>query len=515
MALSVSMFSMVKPDFRGRRMSRISASISEKAPSSTTPSPSTTTKFPVVEVPGGYGLPFVGAVADRLNYFWFQGKEEFFKSRIQRYQSTVFRTNMPPGPFIADDPRVVVLLDGASFPVLFDVDKVEKRNLFTGTYMPSTELTGGFRTVSYLDPSEESHQKIKRFIFSLLKSRRDKFIPEFRSAMAELFTGIESTLATKGKAEFNSANQQACFNYLSRAFLGRDPTAPGGIGTDGPSIIKKWVLLQLGPLLSVGLPKPLEELLLHTFPLPPVLVKRDYERLLAYFRTAGSAALDEAEALGIGREEACNNLLFTICFNTYGGMTILFPNIVKWLARAGPKVHRELVQEIRQTLGSSPSASKITPAALERMPLVCSAVYEVLRIEPPVSTQYGKAKRDMVLESHTGAFRIRAGDMLCGYQPFATRDARIFDDPESFVADRFVGPDKDRLLRHVLWSNGRETDEPTESNKQCAGKDLMVLLARLLLVEIFLRYESFDIEVATAPLGSTITITSLRRNSPA
>ncbi|CAN6459925.1 unnamed protein product [Victoria cruziana] len=511
MALSLSTFPMVKPEFRGRR---IYASISERASSSATPASSTTTKFPVVEVPGGYGLPFLGAIADRLDYFWFQGKEEFFRSRMQRYQSTIFRTNMPPGPFIADDPRVVVLLDGASFPVLFDVDKVEKRNLFTGTYMPSTELTGGYRTVSFLDPSEESHRAIKRFIFSLLKSRRDSFIPEFRSVMTEFFSGIESTLAAKGKAEFNSANEQACFNYLSRAFLDRDPTAPGGLGTDGPSIIKKWVFLQLGPLLSVGLPKPLEEILLRTFRLPPALIKRDYERLLGYFRTAGSAALDEAETIGIGREEACNNLLFTICFNTFGGLTILFPNIVKWLARAGPKLHRQLVQEVRQTLGSSPSAAQLTPAVLDRMPLVCSAVYEVLRIEPPVPVQYGKAKRDMVLESHTGAFRVRAGDVLCGYQPFATRDARIFDDPESFVPDRFVGPDRDRLLRHVLWSNGRETDQPTESDKQCAGKDLIVMLARLFVVELFLRYESFDIEVTTAPLGSTVTFTSLRRNSP-
>jgi hydroperoxide dehydratase len=55
-----------------------------------------------------------------MDYFYNQGRDEYFKSKIQKYQSTVFRANMPPGPFIAPNPHVVVLLDGKSFPVLFD-----------------------------------------------------------------------------------------------------------------------------------------------------------------------------------------------------------------------------------------------------------------------------------------------------------------------------------------------------------------------------------------------------------
>ena len=50
-------------------------------------------------------------------------------------------------------PRLIVFFDGKSFYVLFDVTKVEKKDLFTGTYMPSTDLTGGYRILFYLDPS--------------------------------------------------------------------------------------------------------------------------------------------------------------------------------------------------------------------------------------------------------------------------------------------------------------------------------------------------------------------------
>ncbi|KAL4294610.1 hypothetical protein HN51_045416 [Arachis hypogaea] len=71
----------------------------------------------------------------------------------------------------------------------------------------------------------------------------------------------------------------------------------------------------------------------------------------------------------------------------------------------------------------------------------------------------------------------------------------------------------EKLLKYVIWSNGPETENPSVSNKQCAGKDFVVLVSRLLVVELFLRYNSFEIQVGTSPLGSNITLTSLKRIS--
>lgn len=102
--------------------------------------------------------------------------------------------------------------------------------------------------------------------------------------------------------------------------------------------------------------------------------------------------------------------------------------------------------------------------------------------------------------------------MLFGYQPFATRDPRIFEDAEVFVPRRFVG-EGEKMLKHVLWSNGRETEEPSASNKQCPGKNLVVLLCRLFLVELFLRYDTFEFEYTQAGFGPTITIKSLTKAS--
>lgn len=467
-------------------------------------------KLPTRKIPGDYGLPFVGPFKDRLDYFYNQGRDEYFKSRIQKYNSTVFRTNMPPGPFISSNPNVIVLLDGNSFPVLFDVSKVEKKDLFTGTFMPSTEFTGGYRILSYLDPSEPNHAKLKKLMFFHLSSRRDHVIPEFQKSYTELFDGLEKELATNGKAKFNDANDQAAFNFLARSLYGANP-ADSKLGSDGPKLVAKWVLFQLHPVLKLGLPNVLEDLLIHTFPLPPALVKKDYQLLYDFFYANSTFVLDEAERSGISREEACHNLIFATCFNSFGGMRILFTNMLKWIGRAGVKLHTQLAQEIRSALKSSDG--RVTMRAIENMPLTKSVVYEALRIEPPVASQYGKAKTNFTIDSHDSAFEVKEGEMLFGYQPFATKDPKIFERSEEFVADRFVGEAGKKLLKHVLWSNGPETESPDVNNKQCAGKDFVVLVSRLLVVEFFRRYDSFDIEVGTSPLGSSVTVTSLKRAS--
>ncbi|CAL1410947.1 unnamed protein product [Linum trigynum] len=484
----------------------IRASIFDPLSSITKPATSTSpeTNLPIRQIPGDYGLPGIGPIHDRLDYFYNQGRDEFFKSRMQKYQSTIYRVNMPPGPFIATNSHVIVLLDGKSFPALFDLSKVEKKNVFTGTYMPSTDLTGGYRILSYLDPSESNHTKLKQLLFNLIKSRRDYVIPEFNSSITDLFEVLEYDLATKGKADFAEPSEQAAFNFLSGAFFGVRPVDTP-LGKDAPTLISKWVLFNLAPILSVGLPKEIEEATLHTVRLPSALVQSDYHRLYEFFSSVAGPVLEEAEQSGISRDEACHNILFAVCFNSWGGFKILLPSLMNWIGRAGVELHTRLAREIRTA-----TASGVTMAAMEKMPLMKSVIYETMRIDPPVPLQYGKAKKDFVVESHDAAYEVKEGEMLFGYQPFATKDPNIFDRPEEFVPDRFVG-DGEELLSHVMWSNGPETEQSSVANKQCAGKDFVVMVARLFVVELFRRYDSFDVEVAASPLGAKVTLTSLKR----
>ncbi|KNA03222.1 hypothetical protein SOVF_211270 [Spinacia oleracea] len=469
---------------------------------------STPKNLPIKKIPGDHGLPIIGPIRDRHDYFYNQGRDEFFKSRIQKYKSTVFKVNMPPGPFISSDPNVVVLLDGKSFPTLFDASKVEKKDVFTGTFSPSLDLTGGYRVLSYLDPSEPNHEKLKNLMFKLVSTTRHRVLPEFQSSFSELFDVLENELATNGKAKFNEANDQAAFNFLSRAWYGANP-ADSELGNSGPGIISKWVLFQLGPILTLGLPKLIEELTLHSFRLPFSLIKKDYHKLYNFFYTNSTDLLEEASKLGISRDEACHNLIFTTCFNSFGGMKIFFPNMIKQIGRAGVNLHRRLAEEIRSAVRSN--GGKVTMAAMEQMSLLKSVVYESLRIEPPVPLQFGRAKKDLIIESHDAAYEVKKGEMLFGFQPFATKDPRIFERADEFIADRFIGEEGEEKLKYVVWSNGPENESPSVNNKQCAGKDFVVLVSRLLVVELFLRYDSFGIDVGVSPLGAKITVTSLKR----
>eukprot|EP00250_Pteridium_aquilinum_P014511 c22035_g2_i2 orf=182-451(+) len=81
-------------------------------------------QLPLKRIPGGYGLPYWGAIKDRLDFFWFQGETQFWVARRDKYKSTIFRCNVAPSPPGFPISKVIMLLDQKSFPILFDVSKV-------------------------------------------------------------------------------------------------------------------------------------------------------------------------------------------------------------------------------------------------------------------------------------------------------------------------------------------------------------------------------------------------------
>lgn len=469
-------------------------------------------EVPVKEIPGTYGLPLVGAIVDRIQYF--RGVDNFFKRRVEKYQSTVFRVNMPPGPPFFPYNRVIILLDGKSFPVLYDLSKVDKKNNLAGTYIPSLKFTGGYRATIFMDPSEEKHHRLKSWLFELLRSNREKQFTLFAEEFDKLSAAMEKELANSGKASFTDPMDQLLCNFLCRYIAGADPVAPGpaSLGTDGPSCMKNWLAALLAPTVSSGvLPKFLDELTIHLFPLPFCLVSTYYHKLYNFLWTNAILALDVAEnQFGLNREEACNNLVFYISFNAFGGLRVFFTNMVEYVARAGVELHRDLAEEVRAAVEAH---GGLTGRALESMALVRSTAYEVLRIDPPVPLQYGRAKKDFFVESHDGRYAVKKGEMLCGYQPFATRDPEVFTRAEEFVPRRFMGEDGQKMLKHLLWSNGRETDETSADNKQCAGqRDVVVSMAHLFLAHFFLRYNSFAIAQSSSS-SSSVTFTMLTKGS--
>ncbi|KAL6888905.1 hypothetical protein ACP4OV_009931 [Aristida adscensionis] len=477
--------------------------------------------LPIREIPGSYGVPFFSPLRDRLDFYYFQGPEEFFRSRIAGHGgATVLRVNMPPGPFVSGDHRVVAVLDARSFRVLLDDGMVDKAGTLDGTYTPSPALFGGHRPLAFLDAGDPRHAALKRVVIRLAAARMRHVAPAFGAAFAATFDAVEAGLAA-GPVEFNKLNMVHMLDFTCAALFGGAPPSKA-LGGAAAAKAFKWLAFQLHPLASKAItPWMLEELLLHTFRLPAFLVRRDYAELTAYFAGAAAAVLDDAEEAEPGavpRDELLHNLVFLALFNAYGGFKIFLPHLVKWLARGGAALHARLAGEVRAAAPAATAGEAVvTLAAVERMPLVKSVVWEALRMNPPVELQYGRARRDLVVESHDAAYEVRKGEMLCGYQPLATRDERVFRRGGEFVPDRFVVGDGDgdgerrRMLEHVVWSNGPETGAAAEGNKQCPGKDMVVAVGRLMVAELFRRYDTFAAGVEEMPLEPVVTFTSLTR----
>ncbi|KAI5058156.1 hypothetical protein GOP47_0026326 [Adiantum capillus-veneris] len=464
-------------------------------------------ELPLKRIPGGYGWPYWGAIRDRLDFFWFQGETQFWESRLNKYKSTIFRCNVAPSPPGFPTSKVIMLLDQKSFPVLFDVSKVEKKDLLLANYMPSTRFYGGIRPCVYLDPSEDRHKRIKSFIMDLIKLNAHKWVPEMDAAAAEVFPAWEEEMKRKGKAQVNAQTGQVACNVLVRTIVGRNPVEEGenSLKTHGPFLFQAWIAPQLSPVASAGLPHLLEELLLHTFPVPYFFVSIFYRRLVRFFQTYGSELLDMAEIkYGLDRHDALHNIVFFLGFNAFGGFNLFFPPLIGYVGRGGHKLHEALAAEVREGVKKE-GGGKLSVGAINKMELLKSVVFESLRLSHPVPYQYGRAKEDFIIETYDGRYEVKKGEIIGGCQPMATRDPKVFKDPNEFVPDRFVGEEGRKLLKYVLWGNGPADGQTSVANKQCAAAELVPFLSQTLLACLFLRYDSFTTFKPTVR-GNQITV---------
>ncbi|PRQ52730.1 putative cytochrome P450 [Rosa chinensis] len=476
-----------------------SSSSSSSSPSHIVTSSPPPTSLPVRTIPGAYGLPLLGPISDRLDYFWFQGPETFFKKRTDKYKSTVFRTNVPPSfpLFLGVNPNVVAVLDCKSFSYLFDMDVVEKKNCLVGDFMPSVKFTGDLRTCAYLDTSEPQHAQIKSFAMDILKQSSKIWVTELTANLSTFWDTIDADVAKDGKASYLIPLQKSFFNFLTKCLVGADASNSPKIAESGYAMLDRWLALQLLPTVKIGVLQPLEEIFLHSFAYPSFLVSGDYKKVYQFIEEYGKEVVNRGQTeFGLSKEEAIHNLLFVLGFNAFGGFSVFLPSLVSAIASDTTGLQQRLVKEVRENAGSTLSFESV-----KDLQLVQSVVYETLRLNPPVPLQFARARKDFQLSSHDSAFEIKKGELLCGFQTQVMRDGKIFDDPETFKPDRFL--ENKELQNYLYWSNGPQTGSPSASNKQCPGKDTVTLTACLFVAYTFQRYDSIT--------GTSSSITAVEK----
>ncbi|GAB4825193.1 hypothetical protein Ancab_008068 [Ancistrocladus abbreviatus] len=458
--------------------------------------PSTPSSLPVRTIPGSYGWPMLGPISDRLDYFWFQGPETFFRKRIEKHKSTVFRTNVPPcfPFFVGVNPNVIAVLDCKSFSHLFDMEIIEKKDILVGDFMPSVSFTGKYRVCAYLDTAEEDHSKVKSFAIDILKRSSGVWVSSLLSELDSMWDSIDESLSKDGKASYIVPLQKCLFNFLSKSIVGADPASSPQIAESGYSMLDKWLALQLLPTVYIGFLQPLVEIFLHSFSYPSALVQGGYKKLAEFIAKEGKEMVQRGQTeFQLSEEQTIHNLLFMLGFNAFGGFSIFLPTLLSKLGEKPTGVQSKLKEEARLKSGGS----SLSFQSIKEMPLIQSFVYETLRLNPPVPIQYGRARKDFLLSSHDSVFEVKKGELLCGYQKLVMRDPKVFDDPESFVSDRFTAEKGSGLLDYLYWSNGPQTGTPSPSNKQCVAKDYVALTACLLVAHALRRYESITCSSST------------------
>lgn len=328
----------------------------------------------------------------------------------------------------------------------------------------------------------------------ILKRSSGIWASEFVSSMDCLWDTIDKDMAQSNSSNYLFPLQCAIFKFLVKCLVGADVSVSPKIAENGYAMLNRWLFFQLLPTVSINVLQPLEEIFLHSWAYPFFLVKGDYQKLYDFTERYGQDVIQRGETeFNLSKEETIHNLLFVLGFNAFGGFTVFFPSLFSTIG-SDPELQVKLREEVRSKIKPG---TELTFESIKDLELVSSVVYETLRLNPPVPNQYARARKDFILSSHDSVFEIKKGDLLCGFQKLAMRDPNIFDDPETFVADRFTKEKGRELLNYLFWSNGPQTGSPSEANKQCAAKDYVTTTAILLVAHIFLRYDSFTASAAS------------------
>jgi cytochrome P450 len=244
-----------------------------------------------------------------------------------------------------------------------------------------------------------------------------------------------------------------------------------------------------------------------------------YECLLAFVKRSKNfpeiAAL-AGEAGLTDQEYVAKQITFLLGMNSFLGVQCFMKGIVGELGSRAELCDR-LRAEMKAALGASQTLTDVK--ALAAMPTLDKTLREILRLHPPVSFIFGRATRDLVIESKTGMFPVAAGELVMGVIPFAHLDASSFAQPDRFDPGRFDDP---AASAHLIWPRGLHDANVSPQDRTCPGKDVAIIIAKLFAVTLLLKVDwklkdakpeweqhKFNLNVA-APKGP-IAVTGFRR----
>ncbi|ACL61267.1 cytochrome P450 [Methylobacterium nodulans] len=395
---------------------------------------------PERDPPGSFGPPGLRKFFDTVDFLFVSGWERFFARRRTLHRSTVFKVNL-------FQPTVVVL-DQQGIGALFaDPDLIQDYGF--GRAVPPRPLVGSV-TPSIFE-SGEAHDGPKRLYLRLLDWRAATLQPVF----AETFGQYAARWTSRPRFAWADEIEDFAATFVFRWLLGTEADPADVRLVYGNIFTQRFTALtQFIPWSNYA------------------RSRRAYERILDVVRRAPDfpriAEMAAEEGLH-DREALAKQLAFLVGMNSFLGLQNLMKSLVGELS-LHPAWQEALRQEdLRQETG--------LPAGRPATPLLDRVIRETLRLHPPVSFVFGRAIRDRSLDSESGRFRIRKGELVMGVIPFAQNDPVHVPRADVFDPDRFADPRTG--ARPLIWPRGLEHALVRAQDRTCPGKDAAFATARL------------------------------------
>lgn len=144
---------------------------------------------------------------------------------------------------------------------------------------------------------------------------------------------------------------------------------------------------------------------------------------------------------------------------TAGTLAFLFYDLIEH-----PEAMKAAVAEVDKVLGTEP----IGPVHLTRLPYITAVVRETLRLHPPVPGATVTSQVDEVV----GGYKIHAKDPLAALYVNMHRDQEIYSDPHSFVPERMLDENFQKLPQTAWKPFGN-------GSRACIGMSLPTQIATI------------------------------------
>ncbi|OWM86891.1 hypothetical protein CDL15_Pgr015927 [Punica granatum] len=373
--------------------------------------------------PGRSGWPFLGETMEFVRANWEGCADKFVRDRVQKYNSTVFRTSLMGEPvavlcgaagnkFMFSNEGTKVArwwpdsfrrLIGRSLPLLTGVEAIARRKLLMAGFLnveslkkcvpTMDELTRRYLMTHWEGKEElQVHPSVKPYMFELAcRLFMSITEPELLSRLFDQFN-----IFLKGLVEFSLNIPGTRFYHAMRA--------------------------------ADTLRRELRALVKHRRVELERKVASSEQDLLSYL-------LVNADGDGnfMSEEEIINHML-AVLIAEYDTLSSAISLLMKYLGEL-PRVYEQVLQEQMEIARSKAPGELLIWEDLQRMKYSWNVISEVLRIAPPVAGTFREALVDITFEGYT----IPKGWKLYWSAAYTHKDPSCYPNAMEFDESRFEG----------------------------------------------------------------------------